>query len=128
MDDRRPAKPKGGSLPRNAGEGRPRRGTEGPHPVSASLPAAARMMGAPKAVELAQLQGRWAEVVGPDAAAHCWPQKLEEGVLTLLADHHAWASQLQILSAAILERARSVSPSVKALAVRTSSRPGSLSW
>ena len=37
---------------------------------------------------------RWPEIVGDGPAAHCRPEKFDDGVLTLFADSTAWATQL----------------------------------
>lgn len=43
------------------------------------------------------LFGRWAELVGPQIAAHCRPEQLRDGELLLIADSSAWATQLRLL-------------------------------
>lgn len=43
------------------------------------------------------LFGRWAELVGPQIAAHCRPEQLRDGELLLIADTTAWATQLRLL-------------------------------
>lgn len=48
--------------------------------------------------------GRWSEIVGPDVAAHCSPEAFTDGVLSLRADSTAWATQVRLLSAALLRR------------------------
>ena len=40
---------------------------------------------------------RWAEIVGPDVAAHSEPTGLEAGTLTVKCDSTAWATQLGML-------------------------------
>lgn len=40
---------------------------------------------------------RWAEVVGPDVAAHSEPVDLDAGTLTVKCDSTAWATQLGLL-------------------------------
>ncbi|MEJ3742334.1 DciA family protein [Actinomycetes bacterium KLBMP 9797] len=48
--------------------------------------------------------GAWERVVGPDVAAHCRPVKLEDGELTVEAESTAWATQLRLLAASLLQR------------------------
>ena len=40
---------------------------------------------------------RWAEIAGTDLAAHCRPDKFENGVLSLVAESTAWATQVRLL-------------------------------
>lgn len=44
-----------------------------------------------------QLFGRWADLVGPQIAAHCRPDQLRDGELVIVADTSAWATQLRLL-------------------------------
>ncbi len=46
----------------------------------------------------------WAALVGPDNARHCQPVSLESGELRIAAESTAWATQLRLLSAALLAR------------------------
>jgi predicted nucleic acid-binding Zn ribbon protein len=55
-------------------------------------------------LKAAGVEARWAEIVGPDLAAHCRPQRLEGGVLTCVAESTAWATQVRLLSAQLLTR------------------------
>jgi predicted nucleic acid-binding Zn ribbon protein len=48
--------------------------------------------------------GRWAEIVGPDLAAHTKPDTLADGELTVTADSTAWATQLRLLAAQLVRR------------------------
>lgn len=43
------------------------------------------------------LFGRWADLVGPQIAAHCRPDRLRDGELLIIADSTAWATQLRLL-------------------------------
>lgn len=73
-----------------------------PRPVSASLDAIARKLGAPKAESLAALFERWADVVGDAVAAHTRPRTLKRGVLSVAVDHPAWATELRSLEPQIV--------------------------
>ena len=46
----------------------------------------------------------WAALVGADVAAHCAPTALTGGELKVTAESTAWATQLRLLSAALLAR------------------------
>lgn len=48
--------------------------------------------------------GRWAEMVGPDLAAHTTPEGLSDGELTIAADSTAWATQVRLLAAQLVLR------------------------
>lgn len=57
-------------------------------------------------VELAvgAVVGRWSTIVGPELAAHAQPESFAEGELVLTADSTAWATQLRLLTPALLRR------------------------
>lgn len=40
---------------------------------------------------------RWVEIAGDELAAHCKPEKFDSGVLVLVAESTAWASQVRLL-------------------------------
>jgi predicted nucleic acid-binding Zn ribbon protein len=48
--------------------------------------------------------GAWERVVGADIAKHSRPIKLEDGELTVEAESTAWATQLRLLAASLLQR------------------------
>jgi predicted nucleic acid-binding Zn ribbon protein len=51
--------------------------------------------------------------VGPDVAAHCRPERLVAGELTVVAETTAWATQLRLMSRQLLTAiAREVGPDV----------------
>jgi predicted nucleic acid-binding Zn ribbon protein len=61
----------------------------------------------------AGIPARWEQIVGPEVAAHCRPERLEAGVLTCVAESTAWATQIRLLSRTILDRlAAEVGPGV----------------
>ncbi len=47
---------------------------------------------------------RWDRIVGQEIAAHCRPVRLEAGRLSCVAESTAWATQIRLLSASLLER------------------------
>jgi predicted nucleic acid-binding Zn ribbon protein len=55
-------------------------------------------------VAVGAVMGRWPQIVGPDVAEHCAPVTFEDGILTIRADSTAWATQIRLLSSAILAR------------------------
>jgi predicted nucleic acid-binding Zn ribbon protein len=48
--------------------------------------------------------GRWGEIVGTDVAAHCQPVSYADGVLTVIADSTAWATQVRLLASTLVRR------------------------
>lgn len=49
--------------------------------------------------------GRWEQIVGPDIAARCRPERLDgDGTLHLVAESTAWATQLRLLARTITAR------------------------
>ena len=104
--------------------GRSARSAGEPKRVSASLAGAASVMGADGALELADLARRWATLVGDDVAAHSWPVSLRNGVLTLGTDHHAWASELRLLSGELLARLRPAGFAIESVSVQVGPSEG----
>lgn len=47
---------------------------------------------------------RWEELVGAEVGAHCAPESFAEGKLVVRADSTAWATQLTLLTPALLRR------------------------
>ncbi|MET9296905.1 DciA family protein [Streptomyces sp. NPDC003077] len=52
------------------------------------------------------VMGRWPQLVGPEVAQHCEPQKYDEQsrVLTVVCDSTAWATQLRLLAPQVVAR------------------------
>lgn len=48
--------------------------------------------------------GRWDEIVGPEVAAHCRPEGYDGGVVTVVADSTAWATQVRLLAPQLVRR------------------------
>jgi predicted nucleic acid-binding Zn ribbon protein len=70
-------------------------------PVSSASQHAARRE---LAVATGSVFGRWAQIVGPDLAAHTAPDGLADGELTVMADSTAWATQLRLLAAELVRK------------------------
>ena len=81
----------------------PNAGGGDPRPIGESLDRYANRAGSTRSV-LQVVFGRWADVVGPDVAAHARPVSLKEGALVVVADDPTWASQLRWLGADLLAR------------------------
>ena len=48
--------------------------------------------------------GRWADIVGPDLAAHTKPESFTDGEVLLVADSTAWATQVRLLARTLVRR------------------------
>ena len=48
--------------------------------------------------------GRWAEIVGPELAAHTRPDSFADGELAVTADSTAWATQVRLLAPQLVRR------------------------
>jgi predicted nucleic acid-binding Zn ribbon protein len=57
-----------------------------------------------RTLNAAGLLPRWPHIVGEDIAAHCRPDRLVDGELTVIAESTAWATQLRLLSRQVLKR------------------------
>jgi predicted nucleic acid-binding Zn ribbon protein len=73
-----------------------------PRHVSEGLGKVTRRIGAPEPDVVSALFGRWEQLVGADIAAHCRPVSVRDGVLHLVADQPAWASQIRFMAGDIL--------------------------
>ena len=82
----------------------PGRGEPGPRPVGASLDRVSASFGGPTAGALNAVFASWDEVVGEGVAAHARPRSLRHGVLVVVVDEPAWATQLRWLEADLLAR------------------------
>ena len=48
--------------------------------------------------------GNWAQIVGPDLAAHTRPDGFADGELVIAADSTAWATQVRLLASMLVRR------------------------
>ena len=55
-------------------------------------------------VAVGSVLSRWDELVGADIALHCRPESFENAVVTVRCDSTAWATQLKLLTPALLQR------------------------
>ena len=90
------------------GPRRPRRGgrarREDPQPLSMALDGLLGDQGWRTAAAVGSVFGRWDQLVGPDMAAHTRPERFSDGELVVLADSSAWATQVRLLTSAVLRR------------------------
>ena len=80
----------------------PPRGERDPLHVSESLGQVTRRLGGANPAVVATLFSRWEVLVGHEIAAHCRPVSVRRGVLDLLVDQPAWASQIRFMAGEIL--------------------------
>jgi predicted nucleic acid-binding Zn ribbon protein len=81
---------------------RPRR--DDPEPLNTAIDALLDAHGWREAAAVGSVFGRWAEIVGPELAAHTRPDFLADGELTVTADSTAWATQVRLLAAHLVRR------------------------
>ena len=90
------------------GPRRPRRGgrtrREDPQPLSTALDGLLGDQGWRTAAAIGSVFGRWDQLVGPDVAAHTRPERFHDGELVVIADSAAWATQVRLLTSAVLRR------------------------
>jgi predicted nucleic acid-binding Zn ribbon protein len=98
-----PVPPGKAAVPR-----RPRRGgrtrREDPQPLSTALDGLLAEQGWQTAAAVGSVFGRWDQLVGPDVAAHTRPERFSDGELVVIADSAAWATQVRLLTSAVLRR------------------------
>jgi predicted nucleic acid-binding Zn ribbon protein len=75
-----------------------------PVPVAESVERLTRSWGSASVGATRSLFGDWAEIVGPQVAAHATPRSVRNGVLVLSVGDPAWATQLRFLEAELLGR------------------------
>jgi predicted nucleic acid-binding Zn ribbon protein len=92
--DQRPA---GGAEARRA-----RR--DDPQPLSAAIGGLLDGRGWQQQAAMGSVFGRWAEIVGPDLAAHTQPDTFADGELAVTADSTAWATQVRLLAPELIRR------------------------
>jgi predicted nucleic acid-binding Zn ribbon protein len=65
-----------------------------PEVVGEALDRFLTQMGSPPAKALGDFESRWDEVVGPVLATRTRPAEFMSGILTVICDDPAWASQI----------------------------------
>jgi hypothetical protein len=98
-----------------------------PRPVADSLDRLTKAIGAPRAGVLAALFSGWETVVGREIAQHAEPRSLRDGVLIVVVDQPAWATQLRYLAPELLGRIHGgvAGSAVTEIQIRVAARPGS---
>lgn len=75
-----------------------------PERLSAAIEGLIGARGWQEATISGSVSGRWAQIVGPDLAAHTRPEGLADGELTVTADSTAWATQVRLLAGQLVRR------------------------
>jgi predicted nucleic acid-binding Zn ribbon protein len=88
--------------PRRRRGGRTRR--EDPQPLATALDGLLGDQGWRMAAAVGSVFGRWDQLVGADVAAHTKPERFNDGELVVIADSAAWATQVRLLTSAVLRR------------------------
>jgi predicted nucleic acid-binding Zn ribbon protein len=83
-----------------------KRDPQEPRSIKASLDKVARSLGGPDASSLSGVFGHWADIVGPQLAAHARPLSLASGVLVVGVTEPGWATQLTYLESELVGRFR----------------------
>jgi predicted nucleic acid-binding Zn ribbon protein len=99
-------KPERPPEPDRAAPSRPRRRPrrDDPQPLHAAIEGLVDEQGWQLAAATGSVLGRWAQIVGPELAAHTTPDGLADGELTVTADSTAWATQLRLLAGQLMRR------------------------
>ncbi len=88
-------------------------GGDEPTPLRDTLAEVGAQLGLPDPGPLETLTRHWATVVGPAIAAHTRVGAVRDGVLTVVVDAAAWATQLRYLEGEVVRRAaETVGPGV----------------
>lgn len=93
-----------------------------PQPLGLALERLFGHLGAPAVQTVSELGSLWPTIVGPGLAEHSRPAGLVDGVLTVVCDDPAWASQIKWMDAQIKTRIDERFPGTELRVVRTSMR------
>ncbi|MEV6954060.1 DUF721 domain-containing protein [Streptomyces sp. NPDC051183] len=75
-----------------------------PMPLMAALDRLRTERGWEMPMAVAGVMERWPEIVGPEIAAHCEPERYEDRELLVRCDSSAWAAQLKLLAPQLVAR------------------------
>ncbi|MEV7724679.1 DUF721 domain-containing protein [Streptomyces sp. NPDC101733] len=75
-----------------------------PMPLMAALDRLRTERGWEMPIAVAGVMERWGEIVGPDIAGHCVPERYEDRELLVRCDSSAWAAQLKLLAPQLVAR------------------------
>jgi len=106
------AAPQGGGMDseRTSGDpsSRPRRPRrDDPQPLAAAIGGLLSDQGWKEQAAVGSVFSNWAQIVGPDLAAHTRPDGFAGGELVIAADSTAWATQVRLLASMLVRRLNS---------------------
>jgi predicted nucleic acid-binding Zn ribbon protein len=84
---------------------RPRR--DDPQPLAAAIGGLLSDHGWKEHAAVGSVFSNWAQIVGPDLAAHTRPDGFADGELVIAADSTAWATQVRLLASMLVRRLNS---------------------
>jgi len=91
--------------PRRDGGARPQpRGSGDPQPFARAIRELLAARGWERQAAIGGVFGRWAEIVGPELAAHTRPVSFADGELVVATDSTAWATQVRLLAGTLVRR------------------------
>lgn len=94
-----------------------------PVPIGDALDSVVRSLRGPSRAVIGGVVGRWDEVVGTAIAQHVRPMTVDGGVLTVIVDDPAWATQMKFLSPQIIDAIRAqVGVEIERIEVRVDGR------
>ena len=91
-----------GVTPAGITSARPRR--DDPQALNAAFGGLLSARGWRQRAAVGAVFGGWADIVGPQVAAHTRPDSFDEGELVVIADSDAWAAQVKLLTPQLLRR------------------------
>ncbi len=83
-----------------------------PAPLRNGLELFLKHLGRPPVNVVSELSDHWAEIVGPALAGPTEPMEFVDGVLVVICDAPAWASQIGWMEGQIKERFAEVFPKI----------------
>lgn len=90
-----------------AGSGRTSGGRQAdlrdPKPLGAAVKGLIRSRGWSAPVAVGSVISRWEQLVGESIAEHCTPQSFEDGVVVVICDSTAWATNLKLMKGTLME-------------------------
>jgi predicted nucleic acid-binding Zn ribbon protein len=94
--------PAGGTAGLGPARRRPRR--DDPQRLGQAIGGLLDQRGWQQRAAIGSVFGRWAEIVGPDLAAHTRPDSFADGELAVTAESTAWATQVRLLASELIRR------------------------
>ncbi|GAB3182732.1 DNA replication protein DciA [Nesterenkonia halophila] len=97
--------PRAGSRRGSSATGRPGSGTNRRDPslLGSVVDGLISTRGWTSPVAVGSVIARWEQLVGPEVAAHCTPERFEDGVVDVVCDSTAWATNLKLMQPQLME-------------------------